>query len=136
VVQDRALLNEVNELTKQAMTMVPMEWMNKIGQNPDTDITHKAPVLIIVSMRKENISGPIDCTAAMENMMIAAQSIGIGSCWMGFVNLVFGNAELMKKLGVPEGYLPQQAAVFGYKENDNILIPQRHMDVVTYVGSY
>jgi nitroreductase len=136
VVQDRTLLDEVNEKTKQAMTKVPYEWMNKIGQNPNTDITHKAPVLIVVSMRKQNISGAVDCTAAMENMMLAAQSIGIGSCWMGFVNLVFGDAELMKKLGVPEGFEPQQAAVFGYKAKEQIAVPERNRDVVTYVGSY
>jgi len=136
VVQDRALLDEVNEKTKQAMTAVPFEWMIKIGQNPNKDITHKAPVLIVVSMRKENVSGTVDCAAAMENMMLAAESIGIGSCWMGFVNLVFGDGELMKKLGVPEGYLPQQAAVFGYKANDKTVIPERNMDEVTYVGAF
>lgn len=136
VVQDRALLDEVNEKTKQAMTQVPFEWMNKIGQNPDLDITHKAPVLIIVSMRKESASGPIDCTAAMENMMLAAESLGIGSCWMGFVRLVYSDAELMKKLGVPEGLEPQQAAVFGYKAKEQMAVPERKLDVVTYTGSF
>ncbi len=107
-----------------------------MGQNPDLDITHQAPVLIIVSTQKESVSGPVDCTAALQNMMLGAESIGIGSCWMGFVNLVFGNEELMKKLGVPEGYLPQQAAVFGYKKNEEAVVAQRNMDVVTYIGSY
>ncbi len=134
VVQDRTLLEEVNEKTKQAMTKVPFEWMNKIGQNPNTDVTHKAPALIIVSMRKESASGPVDCIAAMENMMLAAESIGIGSCWMGFVRLIYSDAELMKKLGVPEGLEPQQAAVFGYKANEKIVVPERKLDVVTYIG--
>ena len=104
VVQDRVLLGEVNVLTKQAMVSVPIEWMSNMGKNPDLDITHQAPVLIIVSTQKESVSGPVDCTAALQNMMLGAESIGIGSCWMGFVNLVFGNEELMKKLGVPVGY--------------------------------
>jgi len=136
VVQDRMLLDEINVLTKQAMASVPIEWMSNMGKNPDLDITHQAPVLIIVSAQKESISGTIDCTAAMQNMLLAANSMGIGSCWMGFVIKVFGNEELMRKLGVPEGYLPQQAAVFGYKADEETGIAPRNMDVVTYIGSY
>ncbi len=136
VVQDRTLLEEVNIKTKQAMTQIPVEWISKMGQNDGLDITHKASVLIIVSTQKESASGPVDCTAAMENMMLMAHSIGIGSCWMGFVNLIFKDEELMRRLGVPEGLLPQQAAVFGYKAKEDAPIPQRKLDVVTYTGTF
>ncbi len=136
VVQDRALLDEVNVKTKQAMTQVPIEWMSKMGQNVNLDVTHKAPAFILVSIQKESASGEVDCTAAMENMMLAAESLGIGSCWMGFVKLVFNDEELMRKLGVPEGLLPQQAAVFGYKAKENAAAPERRMDVVTYTGTF
>lgn len=136
VVQDRALLDEVNIKTKQAMTQVPMEWISKMGQNAGLDVTHKAPALIIVSTQAESASGEVDCTAAMENMMLEAQSLGIGSCWMGFVKLIFKDDDLMRRLGVPEGLLPQQAAVFGYKAKEDAPVPQRKMDVVTYTGTF
>ncbi len=136
VVQDRALLEEVNTKTKQAMTQVPVEWISKMGSNSDLDVTHKAPALIIVSTQAESASGDVDCTAAMENMMLAAHSLGIGSCWMGFVHLLFKDDELMSRLGVPEGLLPQQAAVFGYKAKEDAPVPQRKMDVVTYTGTF
>ncbi len=136
VVQDRALLDEVNIKTKQAMTQVPIDWMSKMGQNAGLDVTHKAPVLIVVSTQPESASGEVDCTAAMENMMLEAQSLGIGSCWMGFVKLIFKDDDLMRRLGVPEGLLPQQAAVFGYKAKEDAPVPQRKMDVVTYTGTF
>lgn len=135
-VQDRALLEEVNAKAKQVMSGVPVDWIQNIGRNPAVDITHKAPALIIVSCKQGAVSGPSDCTAAMENMMIAAESLGIGSCWMGFVSFIFKDAQTMKKLGVPEGYEPQQAAVFGYPEGEKRQAPARNFDVVTFTGKF
>ncbi len=136
VVQDRALLGEVNTKAKQVMSGIPVDWIQNIGKNPDVDITHKAPALIIVSCKKGAISGPADCTAAMENMMIAAESLGVGSCWMGFVSFIFKDAGMMKKLGVLEEYEPQQAAVFGYPEGEKKQAPERNLDVATYIGKF
>jgi nitroreductase len=135
VVQDRALLEEVNAKAKQVMSGAPVDWIQNLGRNPLVDITHKAPALILVSCKEGAITGPTDCTAAMENMMIAAESLGVGSCWMGFVNFIFKDADMMKKLGVPEGYEPQQAAVFGYP-NEKKQAPERNPDVVTYIGEF
>ncbi len=136
VVQDRALLEEVNIKAKNVMSGVTVDWIQNIGRNPAADITHKAPALILISCKKGSISGPTDCTAAMENMMIAAESIGVGSCWIGFSAFAFKDAGLMKKLGVPEGYEPQQAAVFGYPEGEKRQAPARDLDSVTYIGSF
>lgn len=135
VIQDRALLEEINAKTKQVMCGVPVDWIQDVGRNPAADITHRAPALILISCKKGAISGPTDCTAAMENMMIAAESLGVGSCWMGFVNFLFGDAGIMKKLGVPEGYEPQQAAAFGYPDGKKEA-PGRDLDVVTYIGEF
>lgn len=134
-VQDRALLGEVNAKTKIAMCGVPVDWIQNIGKNPAVDITHKAPALILISCKKGAVSGPTDCAAAMENMMIAAESLGVGSCWMGFVAFIFKDEDMMKKLGVPEGYEPQQAAVFGYPAEKKEA-PERNIDVVTYIGEF
>lgn len=136
VIQDRALLEEVNVKAKQVMSGVPVDWIQNIGKNPGVDITHKAPALILISCKKGAVSGPTDCTAAMENMMIAAESLGAGSCWMGFVAFIFKDADMMKKLGVPQGYEPQQAAVFGYPEGEKKNAPARNLDAVTYIGEF
>lgn len=135
VIQDKALIGEASAAAKQKMTEVPVDWVKNVGKSP-APITHGAPVLIIISAKKDAVSGAEDCTAAMENMMIAAQSLGISSCWIGFLNFIFGDAGLMGRLGVPEGYEPQQAAVFGYQAGGNRNAPQRNPDVVTYIGTF
>ena len=137
VVQDRALLDEVNAASKEIMKQIDVDWIRKMGEKPGVDITHGAPVLVIVSSREGALSAQTDCTAALENMLIAAQCLGVGSCWMGLVNFVFGDAVLMKKLGVPEGCKPQQAAVFGIPaEGTAAHAPERKPDVVTFTGQF
>lgn len=135
-IQDRELLDEVNVKAKAVMSGAPIDWIQNIGKNPNVDIMHKAPVLILISSKEGAISGKTDCVAAMENMMIAAESLGIASCWIGFVTFIFSDADMMKKLGVPEGYEPQQAAVFGYQEGAKKEPPARKTDVVTYIGQF
>jgi len=135
VIQDRALMEEVSAKAKAVMADAPVDWIRNIGRNPAVDITHKAPVLILVSCKKGSIAGPADCIAAMQNMLVAAHSLGVGSCWIGFVNFIFDDAQMMAKLGVPEGFEPQQAAVFGYPAQERIA-PARRQDVITYIGTF
>ena len=137
VVQDRALIAQINESAKAAMTQIDVDWIKKLGEDPKADITHGAPALIIVSCRADAISGPTDCIAAMQNMMLAAQSMGLGSCWMGLVGFAYQDEALMSTLGVPEGYRAQQAAVFGVPDEDtDAHIPPRKPDVATYIGEF
>lgn len=136
VVQDRALIAQINESAKAAMTQIDVDWIKQLGEDPEADITHGAPVLIIVSCRADAISGPTDCTAAMQNMMLAAQSMGLGSCWMGLVGFAYQDEALMRTLGVPEGYRAQQAAVFGAPADADASVPPRKPDVVSYTGEF
>ena len=50
-----------------------------------------------------------DCAAATQNMLLAAESIGLGPCWIDFILLTFAGPEVKeypKELGVPDGYRP------------------------------
>jgi nitroreductase len=110
--------------------------MKNLGSDPAYDVTYKAPVLIIISSGKDSVSGEVDCAAAMEHMMLAAESMGIASCWMGFVGFIFKDNDMMRRLGVPEGFKPQQAAVFGYRAGEKADAPERSLDAVTFTGTF
>lgn len=43
------------------------------------------------------------CPLACENMMLAAQSIGLGSCWVGFGAMVTDNPDVRNLLELREG---------------------------------
>lgn len=80
------------------------------------DAMRNAPVLILVSAQEGGTSAQ-DCCLAMENMFIAAASIGIMSGWdhATIADLFTDgkNQELKAEL-IPEGYTLYAAAFFGY----------------------
>lgn len=63
-------------------------------------IYYSAPAVLFVigSGRYADHSCPLAC----ENIMLAAYSLGIGSCWVGFGSMVTDNAEIIKALELKE----------------------------------
>ena len=78
------------------------------------DPMRNAPVMIVVSGEEGGLSS-IDCCLAMENMFIAAASLGIMSGWdhASTIQLFDATPELKAEL-IPEGHKVYAAAFFGY----------------------
>ncbi len=78
----------------------------------------KAPAAIVV-LGDSNISGSwvLDCSAASENILIAATSMGLGTVWTGaYENAKF--EELLKDiLSLPEGIMPLSVIAVGYTDS-------------------
>ena len=73
--------------------------------------------MIIVSGRESHPTNFQDCCLAMENMFIAAASLGIASGWSHAMVKDFFNCPeglALKPKLVPEGYVVRAAAFFGY----------------------
>ena len=67
---------------------------------PKDVIYYNAPVIIFVVGPANN---PFSNILACENLMIAAESLGLGSCYVAFGGMVKGNAEVMQALEIKEG---------------------------------
>lgn len=97
-----------------------------------------APTLTIVSGNgRSPIPLEADCAAAMQNLLLAAESIGLGSCWIFSATLGFYPAqgpELRKELKMPESYRPYYSAVLGYKKDAAAGAPDRKPGLATYIG--
>lgn len=52
----------------------------------------------------------IDTSIALQNMVLAAWAMGVGSCWIGD----FKENEVKKLLGIPEGWRVVALVTFGY----------------------
>ena len=79
------------------------------------DAMRNAPVMILISAEEGGTSAQ-DCCLAMENMFIAAASLGIMSGWdhATVMDLFVGKNEELKAELIPEGYTLYAAAFFGY----------------------
>lgn len=81
---------------------------------------YKAKVLILTTNQKESIWGRDDCACAMQNMMLAAHSLDIGSVW---INQVYQSCEnpkmraLLDKIGVPSDYIVYGVCALGYSDS-------------------
>jgi nitroreductase len=63
--------------------------------DPKDPIYYNAPAIIFVIGPANNA---VSCALACENIMIAAQSFGLGSCYTGFGAMVKGNPEIVQAL--------------------------------------
>jgi nitroreductase len=69
-------------------------------------------------------------------MFIAAESLGLGGCWNGFIAYYFSNNKndpTKSKLNIPDGYTPYYAAAFGYIESRASNPPIRKEKKVQYI---
>jgi nitroreductase len=95
-----------------------------------------APTVAFIACPVESYSGEYDCGLLSENMMLAAWSMGVGSCCLGSVVPVM-NSEAAKpyleRLQLPEGYKLQVAIAFGYPEPNSTKEPERDLTKAYYV---
>ncbi len=116
VIQDAATLDAINEETKKNMKESPVEWVREMGNNEKFHVFYHAPTVIVVSGEQDanSILKPIvDCSAAIQNMLLAATSLGVGSCWIGLTAFFFANREKVRELGSMA--MPGPQVNIGYK---------------------
>lgn len=93
-----------------------------------------APNLIVIATPKGQ--GHIDAGLMGENMILAAQSLGLGTCCLGGpVGFVQNSAEAkpyLEKLGLPEGYTIAYMIAVGYPDETPAAKP-RDMNKVKFI---
>ena len=83
--------------------------------------TYDAPAVIIVSCPPSPAPGIGDQNAGcvVEMMALMATSLGLGNIYLyGVTKNLQDDAEMLKKLAIPEGYTPLAALALGYGEED------------------
>lgn len=117
VIQKKEVIDKISAALKSAYAKSGNPKFVERAASANFNICYNAPTYIIVSGKQGNIAPQIDCALAMENMFLAAKSLGIGSCWINAVNFLFTTEEgkaLKKELGIPEDHFPYCSAGFGY----------------------
>lgn len=134
VIQNQEMLQYINEKTREEMVKTDIEWVQKMGSNPSFQVTYNAPTLIIVSGRKDAMAWGADCAAAIQNILIAGESLDIGSVWLGLLRFYYEQEGEVEKLGIPEGYQPYYGIALGYKANEKEqTAPKRNLEVINYI---
>lgn len=100
-----------------------------VSSDSDT-VFHNAPLLILITSDKREHYGAKDCALASQNMMLYANSLGIGSCFIGRAELLMKSREAMDIIKLPARHEIQSAVVFGYIPQDKYdsNMPNRRRD--------
>lgn len=114
-----------------------IDFLVKRASEPNFTVFGKAPVVVIITAEEQAFSNfvEIDCAAAAENMMIAAESLGLGSHIMTSTEFLFKSESgeaLKKELGIPDDYRHVCMVAIGYKDESPPPKPRRK-DVINYV---
>ena len=100
VIRDRQILDEIPKI------------------QPYSRMLKDAPVAVVVcgDLKLEKAKGfwVLDCSAATQNILIAAQAKGLGTVWLGFYPREDRVKALQKLLNIPEHVIPFSVIPIGY----------------------
>ena len=101
---------------------------------------YNAPVLIAVANREDYGNNMADCACAIENMMVAANALDLGSCWINQLKWLNQDPEIvayLREMGMKEYERVYGAVAIGYPASasglpNRSLMAQRGNEV-TYI---
>lgn len=116
-ITDKELRNELAEMNRQIG-----------GWDEGFDPFYGAPVVLAVLAKKDRPTRIYDGSLVIGNLMLAAHSLDIGSCWIHRAKEEFESArgkEILQSLGIEGEYEGIGHCILGYAAEDNPAAPER-----------
>ena len=97
---------------------------------------YRAPTLIVIHLKKGAASTPdIDSALASMQMVLMAETLGMGTCFNGFLVLAIEKSgELKATLGIPDGHEVPVAFTVGYPDVKFLRMVARNSARVKWLG--
>ena len=149
VIRDAAVLDKLVQLVQAEfakMEITPENEANiggaiKMSKKGSYVFKYNAPVLIVVANKKNYGNNMADVCAAMENMLLAANALDLGACWINQLRWLQDNPVLLDylhALGMKEDEWVFGSISLGYPDMPDGL-PNRNIvnikgNAVTYIG--
>ena len=102
--------------------------LNAAVMGVDTDPFYGAPVVLVVLANKEVPTYLYDGSLVMGNLMTAANSLGIGSCWIHRAKQVFESEEgkkILAELGIEGEWEGIGNCIIGYADEERTAKPRK-----------
>lgn len=114
--QDPVIVAVQNDAIK-----VRLEKLNAAIMGVDSNPYYDAPTYLLVFASKDNANAFQDGSCVLENMMLAAHAIGLGTCWINREYQMFQTEEgqqIMKELGLDRNLIGIGALSLGYPSRE------------------
>ena len=132
VVESKAWIDKATEAYKQSVKGTPAEKM--VTEPSFKNMVRNAPAVIFIGHKPSKYTA-VDCGLMAENMMLAAQSLGLGTVCMASPVMLLtqpAGAEFLSSLSFSEGYEPLICIGIGYADEAPAAKP-RNKDVIKYI---
>ena len=129
VITDKDRIEEINQLALEGMENIGIE------QEEGYHVFYHAPVVIVLSSKIGGYSR-VNAGCVIENMAIAAQSMGIGSCIICQTRYMYhqkNKADIERLLKIPEKFDHDISICFGYPKGEAPDPKPRREHVVDYI---
>jgi nitroreductase len=120
-----AALPQARKITEQVKDVDPVRYESikkRYAELPDP-VYYSAPTAIF--MIGNGRYAAHSCPLACENMMLAAYSLGHGSCWVGFGAMVTEDGSVRKLLDLQEGDAIFGPILLGYPKGETARPPKK-----------
>jgi nitroreductase len=120
VITNQSLLAELNVALLPVLrdaelpAAAKFDSLKETFRHPDFNVFYHAPALILILGDRQVPTAMIDCQLAAENLFLAAQAKGLGTCYMGFVLMQREDPKIRQLLNLPSGYELMAAAAVGH----------------------
>ena len=130
VIQNRDVIRKLVEMTERAFagmeadenTYASLRHSIEASKKGGYVFCYNAPILIAAANRKDYGNNIADCACALENMMVAANALDLGSCWINQLKWLNEEPEILEylySLGMKETERVYGAVIIGYPETEN-----------------
>ncbi len=137
VIRNREVLDKLIVMTEKAFaameatenTYASMKHSINASKKGGYVFCYNAPVLIVVANRKDYGNNIADCACTIENMMVAANALDLGSCWINQLKWLNEDTEIVEYLrgfGMKENERVYGAVIIGYPATESGL-PNRNL---------
>ena len=134
-IQNKDALSKINDLVREGFQhWIPDDdYPGKLAAKASTQkegyhFFYHAPTIIIASNRPNYENAMADCVLALENLFLAAHSLGLGSCYINQLHWLRsdpGVRETLFELGIPKEHTICSAAAVGYIAKESSAPPRR-----------
>ena len=115
------------------MHPIPFNLVQQIAAEK-TPVYHNAPVMILLLIDKRGVGDPVlDVGICGQNMVLAAHSLGLGTCWIGMIGVLMMNPLWPKKMGVKSPYELKNCLILGWPKGDYDGEVEREVQLVEWI---
>lgn len=121
VIQNPDIMQQLNQVTANAIRNgnaegISVEAAKSMKMN-DYSISYHAPTFLLITHVKDSYNAFTNAGCLLENAMLQANELGLGSCWINIVRRTQNDPEVkefLKKIGVNDDEIVTGGLAIGY----------------------